>query len=385
MDKDWLNLSGRYPHEIQYVPPPEQKKEDNIPLDKIVGSLLGLAVGDALGAHAEFRPHNFLQENPVKDLVGGGTWGLKGGQWTDDTSMALCLSVSLIVNEDFYAYDQLVRYKWWWKHGYMSSTGKCFDIGSATRRALEEFTQRQVQLAQQLNVQADVILDNLPKHRVESKKFNADCSSSDGAGNGALMRLAPIPLFFCRSELAATVHAGKSARLTHGDRKAVDVCRFYSLLICCAIKGYSRTELLDDNLYQRAWNAGWFGKESLHEEVIRVAQGSYKKKGGYQDGIRGKGYIVQSLEAALWAFWSDDGLFRKGILLAVNLGDDTDTTAAIYGQLAGACYGVGQIPQEWKDALYAKDFIICLAQWLKYLGHEWMLNSIRMKKASSTG
>ncbi|CAF4805776.1 unnamed protein product, partial [Rotaria sp. Silwood1] len=98
--------------------------------------MFGLAMGDALGAHVEFRPNSYLVANPVQDLVGGGTWGLQKGQFTDDTSMALCLANSLIACQDFVPYDQLVRYKWWYRHGYMSSTGQCFDIGAATRQSI---------------------------------------------------------------------------------------------------------------------------------------------------------------------------------------------------------------------------------------------------------
>ncbi|CAF5143481.1 unnamed protein product, partial [Rotaria magnacalcarata] len=102
---------------------------DDDKVKKIQGSLIGLAIGDALGASVEFRPHSYLQENKVTDMQEGGTWGLKAGQWTDDTSMALCLAASLIVKGCSDSYDQFERYKRWFKDGYMSSTGTCFDIG----------------------------------------------------------------------------------------------------------------------------------------------------------------------------------------------------------------------------------------------------------------
>ncbi|CAF1353634.1 unnamed protein product, partial [Didymodactylos carnosus] len=369
MDTDLLSIfvrcDGVLPHEIQ-CPKSPQEKNNQIDVDKFKGSLLGLAVGDALGAHVEFRPYSYLQDNPVSDLVGGGTWGLEAGKWTDDTSMALCLTVSLIVRGDFDAYDQLVRYKWWHKFGYLSSTGQCFDIGSATRASLETFYRRQLRLAEQLSITTEDDIDNLPKNRVDEQKFNTECGESDGAGNGALMRLAPVALFFCRSVKEMIQFAGNSALLTHGDKKAVDACRYYALLIYFAVNGCSKSELLDQRLCEKAWNMGWFGKEPLHEDVVRVAEGSYKRRGGYEDGIRGKGYIISAMEAALWAFWSDEGSFERGVLQAINLGDDTDTTAAIYGQLAGAFYGAKAIPQKWLGQLYARDFIESLAGWLKY-------------------
>jgi hypothetical protein len=118
---------------------------------------------------------------------------------------------------------------------------------------------------------------------------------------------------------------------------------------------------------------------------MEIAEGSYQKRGGHSAGIRGKGYIVKSLEAALWAFWSDDNSFETGVLAAVNLGDDTDTTAAIYGQLAGAYYGYDKLPKEWREAVYAKKFIERLSGWIVYEGERWQPNkSLALNNARST-
>ncbi|CAF4299446.1 unnamed protein product, partial [Rotaria sordida] len=160
------------------------------------------------------------------------------------------------------------------------------------------------------------------------------CSKEGVAGNGALMRLAPVPLFFYQHPKVAVDYSGISGQITHGDKKAYDACRYYGALIVAAVRGEDKNKLISNTFYDD--HRGWFGDKTLHPEIMAIAQGSYKKKGGYQDGIRGKGYIVNALEAALWAFWSDGDSFETGALKAVNLGDDTDTTAAIYGQLAGA-------------------------------------------------
>ncbi|CAF1610863.1 unnamed protein product [Didymodactylos carnosus] len=189
------------------------------------------------------------------------------------------------------------------------------------------------------------------------------------------MRLAPVPLFFYRSPADAVRHAGNSALLTHGDKRARDACRYYSALIAGALLGYSKDELLDKQFYIDRCKEGWFGgseERVLDPEIQNIVDGSFKdKKGGYVDGIRGKGYIVSALEAALWAFCYDNNCFRTGVLQAVNLGDDTDTTAAIYGQLAGACYGKDGLPNEWLEKVYAREFIEGLSQWLAYEGKEW--------------
>ncbi|CAF0808427.1 unnamed protein product [Didymodactylos carnosus] len=383
----WLNVT-KLPHQYECPSPPPVSDDKDVSPEKIIGSLLGLALGDALGAHVEFRPRAFLLQNPVTKLVGGGTWSLEAGQWTDDTSMALCLAASLITKKDYDPYDQMVRYKWWWKRGYMSSTGKCFDIGNATEQSLSIFNRRQMELFKQLGLskreemnarELDVSQEELNYH-----KFDVNCSGPGVAGNGALMRLSPVPLFFYRSPKLAVEYAGKSGRLTHGDVKAVDCCRYYAALICGTLLGFSKEKLLDKNFYSNMCELGWFGDEPLHDDVLKVAQGSYQNPKGYDGGIRGQGYIVKALEAALWAFWSDEGSFMKGALNAVNLGDDADTTAAIYGQLAGAYYGVKGIPSDWLQQLYAREFISCLGLWLCYEGYEWHKRSLgKAKRANS--
>ncbi|CAF3831857.1 unnamed protein product [Rotaria sordida] len=329
--------------------------------------MLGMALGDIIGAHVEFRPREYLRQYPVTELKGGGTWGLKKGQFTDDTSMALCLASSLIARQDYVPYDQLVRYKWWYKHGYMSSTGSCFDIGAATKQSLMEFERRQNEFAKKHNIPLNE-LDFLSDPEL-LKEFEENCSEEGAAGNGALMRLAPVPLFFRRHPKYAVEYSGLSGLITHGDEKVYDACRYYSALIVAAVNKEPKEELLDENFYEK--HKQWFAGKSLHPDIERIAQGSYRKQEGYDKGIRGKGYIVNALEAALWAFWSDQGSFENGVLAAVNLGDDTDTTAAIYGQLAGACYGSGELRKDWVEQVYAKDFIECLSKWIVYEGKKW--------------
>ncbi|CAF1334828.1 unnamed protein product [Adineta ricciae] len=351
-----------------------QARMDNPPADidgeiynRIRGSIVAMSLGDALGAHVEFRPREFLVQNPVKHLKGGGTWGLEKGQFTDDTSMALCLACSLIVRHGFVPYDQLVRYKWWYKDGYMSSTGVCFDIGAATRQSITEFERRQKKFAVEYGISPDE-LDFLSDHEL-LEKFDVYCSEYGVAGNGALMRLAPVPLFFYNYPEYAVEFSGRSGMITHGDRKAYDACRYYGALIVAALQRESKDELLSANFYRE--HITWFNNVRLCEEIEEIMQGSYKRKSGYEEGIRGKGYIVNALEAALWAFYNDKGSFKKGALAAVNLGDDTDTTAAIYGQLAGAYYGFHELPEKWTSEVYANKFLKCVSKWITYEGNNW--------------
>ena len=281
--------------------------------------------------------------------------------------MALCLAISLIVCCNFNPYDQLVRYNWWYKNGYMSSTGQCFDIGSSTRKALNEFERRRRQFANAKGVSLKDLDYNAKMAILED--FDVRCGEKEAAGNGCLMRLAPVPLFFHRQPKKAVEYAGLSALTTHNNEIARDACRYYGALIVAAIRGESKNDLLDLNFYEK--HKLWFGSKPLHKEVEKIAKGSYQKDNGYDDGIRGKGYVLYSLQAALWAFWSDNNSFETGVLAAVNLGDDADTTAAIYGQLAGAHYGYHQLPSRWVEHIYAEKFIKCLSKWIVYQGHIW--------------
>ena len=280
--------------------------------------------------------------------------------------MALCLANSLIACQGFVPYDQLVRYKWWYKHGYMSSTGQCFDIGNATRDSISTFQHRQQQFIEQNQIQKE---DKDYFYKIKSfEELNINCSEEGVAGNGALMRLAPVPLFFYMYPSDAVQLSGQSGQITHGDERAYDACRYYGALIVAALHGYTKKQLLSKHFYLNHEKT-WFRGKELHADIKVIAEGSFKRKNGYADGIRGKGYIVAALEAALWAFWADENSFEKGALNAVNLGDDTDTTAAIYGQLAGAYYGYEQLPENWVNRVYAHQFLLRLSEWIGYGGH----------------
>jgi ADP-ribosyl-[dinitrogen reductase] hydrolase len=297
------------------------------------GALLGLAAGDALGTTLEFtRPGSFA---PISDIVGGGPFGLAPGQWTDDTSMALCLAASLVERGDFDLHDQITRYVRWWQTGYMSSTGRCFDIGNATRAALARF--------------------------LETGEPRAGSSDPGSAGNGSIMRLAPAPLAYAADPQQAIGLAAESSRATHQAEAAVDACRYLAGLLVGAVRGASKDELLAPRYSPLP---GLWEAQPLHPAIDAIAAGSFWAKEPH--AIRGSGYVVDSLEAALWAFQRSSN-FREGCLLAVNLGDDADTTGAVYGQLAGAFYGEAAIPQQWRERLAERATIEALADGLLHM------------------
>lgn len=280
------------------------------------GALIGLATGDALGTTLEFSPPGSFA--PITDMIGGGPFGLDPGQWTDDTSMALCLAESLIERGGFDPVDQLERYVLWYREGHLSSTGRCFDIGGQTREALHHFERTR---------------EPFPGPTDPSK-----------AGNGSIMRLAPVPLFYAANLEEAVERSGESSRTTHGARTTVDACRYLGALIAGAVRGEPKEALLDDG----------FGPADLDPAIEEIRAGSFKRREPPE--IAGSGYVVRSLEAALWAFHRTDA-FEDGALLAVNLGDDADTTGAVFGQLAGALYGEQAVPESWRNKLALRETI----------------------------
>jgi len=303
------------------------------PLERHRGCLLGLAAGDAVGTAIEFRPSGTFTY--ITDMIGGGPFRLKPGQWTDDTSMALCLASSLVERQGFDAADQMNRYLRWYTEGYLSSTGRCFDIGATCAAALREFKRNGNALA----------------GRTDPKT----------AGNGSLMRLAPVPMLYAARPAEAIERAAESSRTTHAATAAVDACRYFAGMLVGALNGVTKAELLS---WCFAPLPGCWEEQPLCLEVALVAAGSFKIKS--PPAIRGTGYVVDCLEAALWAFHHSSN-FRDGCLLAANLGEDADTTAAVYGQLAGAYYGEGAIPAEWRSCLALRETIENLAEGLQKL------------------
>ncbi|WP_369434464.1 ADP-ribosylglycohydrolase family protein [Psychromonas sp. MME1] len=258
---------------------------------RYLGALLGLATGDALGTTLEFKERGSFE--PLMDLVGGGPFRLQAGQWTDDTSMALCLATSLLSCNGFDADDQMQRYNNWRTQGYMSSNGRCFDIGVTVSEALSQY-----------------LSDGNPY---------AGSTNPFSAGNGSLMRLAPVVMFYSPN-LNQVIHfAGESSRTTHAAKECIDACCYFASLLHCAFSGEDKERILSCSLYQ-----------PTTRKIKAIQQQAYREKSAMD--IKGSGYVVDCLEAALWCFAKSDN-YADAVLLAANLGDDADTTAAVCGQI----------------------------------------------------
>jgi ADP-ribosyl-[dinitrogen reductase] hydrolase len=233
----------------------------------------------------------------------------------------------------FDARDQARRYLAWSDTGKPGPKDHCFDIGATTRNALERFR--------------------------SSEEPMSGSTSPRSAGNGSLMRLAPVPIFYANDFAAAVEYAGESSRVTHGADEAVDACRVYASMLVSALHGASRDSILNPS------PVSGHSERALSPKVAEVMDGSWRGKEASE--VKGSGYVVQALEAAIWCFATTES-YQEAVLCAANLGDDADTTAAICGQLAGAYYGAAGIPEEWLEKLFMRDEIEALAGDLYRMG-----------------
>jgi ADP-ribosyl-[dinitrogen reductase] hydrolase len=293
--------------------------------NRVTGSLIGLVCGDAVGTSLEFKPRGSF--TPIDDMIGGGPFNLLPGEWTDDTSMALCLAESLLYKQGFDAQDQMNRYCDWYRSGYMSCKDYCFDIGVTVATALKAYM-------------------------ATGNPFSGSVDPMS-SGNGSLMRLAPIAMVYRHNKEKLIHFAGESSRTTHASEESIDGCKYFALLISNAFNVQQKRDLIK------------LDYQPLTKNISAISKGEFLDK-SYQD-IKGSGYIVQSLEAALWCFYKTDN-FRDAILMSANLGDDADTTAAICGQIAGAFYGLETIPIEWRRKIAWSEDIHDKAKKLYELG-----------------
>lgn len=282
--------------------------------NRAVGALLGLAVGDAVGTTLEFRVRDTCP--PLTDMVGGGPFNLKAGEWTDDTSMALCLADSLIACGDLDELDLMRRFVRWWRNGENSVNGRCFDIGTTTQQALATFERTGDPIAGGRDPQA--------------------------AGNGSLMRLAPAAIRYHADRRKAVDAARRQSATTHAAPAAVDACALFAELLVDAIAGIGRRDLLAPRRFDG------------HPAIAATARGRFA--GRHCNEIKSSGYVLHTLEAALWCV-HEASSYREAVLIAANLGDDADTVAAVTGQLAGALWGDVDIPHDWLAKLAWKDAI----------------------------
>jgi len=288
--------------------------------ERFQGALMGLAVGDALAAHTQFRkPGTFAA---VGDLLGGGPFDQPRGAWTDDTAMALLLAESLLEREGFDAHDQVQRYTRWQREGYGSATGQCVGISANVARSL-----------------ATALYKRQPY---------AGSHDPEQLDKDPLSRVAPVVMYFFADAPASVAKAVEAARLTAQAPLVLDCVRLLAAMIHQALSGRDRPAVLHPP--RELWLTA-----NTRPEVLALHEGTYTRRNPPE--ITGGGGILQALEAALWAFNGSE-TFREGALMAANLGRDSDVVSATYGQIAGAYHGVSAIPGIWRNSLIKQEVVI---------------------------
>lgn len=297
--------------------------------ERLVGCLVGLVVGDALGVPAEFKSRAQLDRAPVREMTGFGTHAQPPGTWSDDSSMALATAESLL---DGYAPgDMMRRFHAWLTTGYMTAHGEVFDVGNATRAAIARHAR------------------GLPQEAWGGREEHDN-------GNGSLMRIAPLACAVHRLDAATIVaRSVEVSALTHAHPRSTMCCAYLSLVLRGLLAGQALAAAM------RAATADLQGVLGPEEARLlgRVLDGSVLA--APREEISGSGYVLHCLEASLWAAGQGQD-FASSVLLAVNLGDDTDTTGAVTGAICGAMHGVRGVPAAWQATLARGELVRELAE-----------------------
>ncbi|KAE8371305.1 ADP-ribosylation/Crystallin J1 [Aspergillus bertholletiae] len=286
-----------------------------------LGAIWGVCVGDALGGPVQFMdPGSF---KPITGLEFVQPFQQPAGSYSDDGSMTLALAQSIIDSQGKYNHALSIHYFVdWFATGRFSTIDHAWDVGRSTRSALQSWRKRGT--------------DNLEKTQdVIDKKLDVEQSS----GNGSLMRIAPIGLALWRDPEAARRVAREQSRVTHPVLGCLEACEAYTLLVCGVLRGESKEQLCSlINEYR-------FTQSDLAQRLSQYKTLSdWRAKSAPE--MRSSGWVVDTLEVALWGVFKFD-CWADGALAVANLGGDADTAAAVYGGLAGAFYGVEAIPSEW--------------------------------------
>lgn len=291
--------------------------------EKISGGILGVVVGDALGLPVQFLSREEVRQNPIKGMTGYGTFNTPPGTWSDDSSLTLCLAESLC-EAGYDLQDIARRFIRWYKEGHWTPFGYAFDIGGATHRAISR-------------LMAGV------------DPLNAGPADEWSNGNGSLMRILPAVLYFAElKEQEMFNKICQISRITHGHPRSRLACCLYALVVTGLLKGNGPAAAYEYMMQvaNKAFNDSDLGGELSHFE--RILSGALP--GLPESAIKSSGYVVDTLEAALWCLLNNNN-FADTLLAAVNLGDDTDTVGAVTGGLAGVHYGYGSIPEDWARKL----------------------------------
>ena len=301
-------------------------------MSKVIDGVVGHAVGDALGTPVQFKNRSLFYSNPVKEMMR--SYGDNSSIWSDDTAMELATIDSFINNKKWDYDDIMVNFGDWLNEGKYTAHGYAFDVGTTCLMAIKNY----------LYNGTDALKSGLTGIRDN--------------GNGSLMRILPVALY-CYYKKSTKDEIYKLTRdissLTHGHEIAILGCYIYVLFVIDLLSGkdmYESYELIKKEDYSHFTNESLnVYNRILNKDIFELSENE----------IKSSGYVVDSLEAALWCLLNTDN-YKNALLTAVNLGGDTDTIAAITGSMAGIIYGKESIPQEWLDKMLKVDYLIELSK-----------------------
>ena len=301
---------------------------------KIKSALFGVAVGDALGVPVEFKSRERIAKNPVSDMMGFDTYYMPPGTWSDDSSLTFCLAEAL--THDFDINVIANNFVKWLYENYWTPHGKVFDIGIATKHAI-----------------AQIATGTEPQH--------AGGKDERSNGNGSLMRILPLLFYIHDKPIDERFEITKQvSSITHGHIRSVISCFIYLEFAKMLLEGKEKFEAyktLQTDMYNFL-----AGKSISHSEISlfhRLLQDNIYHL--TEDNISGSGYVLHTLEASIWCLLTT-GNYKDAVLKAVNLGEDTDTTGAVTGGLAGLLYGFECIPHQWLTSLARYEDIMDLTE-----------------------
>lgn len=305
------------------------------PTSQINGAIFGLAVGDALGVPVEFRSRTSLDENPVTDMRSGGTHNQLAGTWSDDSSLTFCLMASLKSGE-LDMHDIATKFLAWLRDAYWTPHGSVFDRGIATTNAILRFDKGM----------SPALCGGVDEH---------------DNGNGALMRILPVAFITKTNSVKERYEIVKNvSSITHAHFRSVFSCFMYTeyaRLLLTGMEKFAAYQSMIDEVKQFIANTDFNPKELSYFD--RILNGKIHELS--RDEVSGSGYVLHTLESSIWCFLTTDN-YVDATLKAVNLGEDTDTTGAVTGGLAGLYYGIEKIPTEWVNALARKGEIEALIE-----------------------
>lgn len=302
--------------------------------EQIISSMLGFAVGDAIGVPAEFKSRMQLQMNPIKDMVGYGTHNQPEGTWSDDSSMTIATMDSINECQRIDYQDIMKKFYEWAVQSKYTATGVFFDIGISTSNAIGNF-QRGIRPIE-----------------CGGKRINDN-------GNGSLMRILPIVLYSYSQGYDFETEMNlinNVSSLTHGHEISCLGCKIYSDYVKSLLDNQSKEQALE-NLQYIDYSKYYSNSSIMYYQ--RILSGKIKSL--EESDIKSTGFVVDTLEASIWSNIKSSS-YKEAILKAVNLGDDTDTVGAITGSIAGILYGFENIPKEWINKLKRKEYIMSLCE-----------------------